>query len=284
MARDLEASEAQMLEAIEAGERDPAIGMQFIGASLAGLMFDWLIDLQARTHTRPEQLATIERALRFVRSQREAEAEALLLSSSVRAHALSGDTPSALAHARQCAAIADTLGSPLTFCASRLALCLSLVAHGDHATAVEEGRAGLAEGRRLHINLEAESVTLAALSDAHRGLGDLDAALEAAREAIASIERTGARMFLCDALHALARAQLARREAEQAEAAVDRLDAAAREIGAVNFLPHAAWCRADLAQLRGDGTARQRWLREAHQRFLERGFDAHAATLAAELE
>ena len=91
-------------------------------------------------------------------------------------------------------------------------------------------------------------------------------------------------MFLCDALDSLARVLLARGKQDEAASVIERMEAAVRDTGALNFLPFVAWRRAELAVLRGDAAEHERLLREAHTGFVEREAEGHVATLEAQLE
>jgi len=280
----LEEEEPKVVEIVEAGERDPRLGIRFIGSSIAGLAFSWLIDIQGRTRSYRELRATIDRGLRVARSRRESESECLQLVAGASAVLVAGDVERATMLAGQAVTIADELDSPLVQCASRRVMGLVLARSGDATEAATLARAGLEIARELHINLEQEAEYLIAFSDAHRALGDLDGALDWARQAVSSVERTGARMYHCEALDCLARALLARGEGSEVVSVLEHMETSARHIRAPNLIPFVAWRRAELAALGGDAAEHKRLLREAHAAFVEREAEGHATTLAAQLE
>jgi hypothetical protein len=154
-----------------------------------------------------------------------------------------------------------------------------LCASGELAAALELARQVLAESRKHRVSLDGEPLSLAVLSAAQLATGDVAAACDTAREAVACAERIQAGVHLPSALHALSRALLAAGGLDDAGAAIDRMEQSARSIGALNLLPLATWRRAELAELRGDAEEHARLLAEARAGFLARGAEGHARTL-----
>jgi hypothetical protein len=170
-------------------------------------------------------------------------------------------------------------GAPIARSGSGRALAVCLCASGELAAALELARQVLAESRKHRVSLDSEPLSLAVLSAAQLATGDVAAACDTAREAVACAERIQAGVHLPSALHALSRALLAAGGLDDAGAAIDRMEQSARSIGALNLLPLATWRRAELAELRGDAEEDARLLAEARAGFLARGAEGHARTL-----
>ena len=144
--------------------------------------------------------------------------------------------------------------------------------HWDEAIGALE--TSLEMTRAKGTGVESEPWRLAWLAEAYRGSGDVKRALELIDEAAAIGERNGNRgtIPVCEWLRA--RALLAARGVDAAaeiEAALERSERAAEEIG---YAVNPGWInieRAELAALQGDGEARERRLREAREVFERTG-------------
>ena len=121
---------------------------------------------------------------------------------------------------------------------------------------------------------------------AHLGADEGARAREFAEEAVAVARRQGARYFEVMAQIALARALRAESGADAGDE-IDRCLDVARELvsetGGRALEPQIGEERARLAELRGDDSANQRELREAHRLYTEIGAAGHAERLAREL-
>jgi hypothetical protein len=141
----------------------------------------------------------------------------------------------------------------------------------------------LAEARQRGLALESEGEQLAALSEAQAGCGDAPLARRTAEEAIAASQRLRTRFRELHAHAALARALLAadagwdRSARERVAQALDRADALVAETGGAVARPGLCALRAELALRCGDAPGREAALREAHSLALAMGAHGHAS-------
>jgi len=145
--------------------------------------------------------------------------------------------------------------------------------------ALELGRANQA-GRVL------DAYYVAALAEAHLGLGKMPQALKLAEEAIQIALRMQIPVAEVRAQLALARVRRAVEGADGSAAiaaALDHAQALVQSTGARSYEPQISVERARLAALRSDASGAQQWLREAHRLFNEMGATGHAERLAKEL-
>jgi adenylate cyclase len=280
----LEEAEQRFLRVIAECEQRPDLGVPFLHASIGGYTRMWLLIPYTRTHRWPDVNAVFEKTLRWVRGRSESEAEVFTVTYFAQALArYAGDVDRAMSLVRRGLKQAEELGNPFAICVARRVLATCLNAAADHRSAVQLCAETLEQARTRRFDLEWESYYLAILAEAHLGCSQAAHALEHAREAVAGAERIKTRLLLPDALHALARVLIATGALEEAPAVLDRMEAEAAAMGAVNLLPIVAWRRADLAGARGDRAERVRLLHEAQRGFAERGADGQARRLAQEL-
>ena len=195
-----------------------------------------------------------------------------------------GDAP---ALAREALASAERVGSPF----SQLHVLLRGVAtvqlfQGDFENAIASLERALAIARERHTGIEQEPNVLARLARAHLGRGNLPRAAALADEALTLARERGSIHGQIPALDARARVLLARGDAGDAgeiETLVEQMASLAKDAGFRLYLPQAVELRADLAALRGDSAARERYLREAQRLYAEIGATGHAARLAKEV-
>jgi hypothetical protein len=267
-----------------ATEHDAELGVEFLGASLRGILFGWQVGLQARTSKLDVIEATLDRGLRWVRGRSELENEAFLLQEYAEAVPLCfGESPRALALARQTMVLAEELASPLLKLNGLRCLACSLLNSGDPDSVLELVREHRELSEDFGIDLQFVPLGLALQAEAQCELGRFDDGLASALDAVASAQRMSAGLLLPDILHALTIAHLKRAEFEDANRAIDRMETAARETGAVNHLPRCQWRRGQVMGARGDADGHERLLREALGGFEERGAAGYARRVADEL-
>ncbi len=280
----LEEAERRILDGIHEGERQPDLGMHFLGSSITGFLLQWLVDVHAYTRPWPEVEQTFERALRWVRARREVESECYVLGG-IRYFATgAGRSEAFLAQARQTLAAAEELGAPLARVYAKLCLGACLLERSQPGEALELIDEALSESRRTRAGLDDEPETLRHRARALLALGRGGEALVGAREALVVCEQRRMGMYLPDVLRDLALALMENGELDAAAATLDRAEAEATAIGARNVLPLVTWARADLAARRGDPAAQRTLLHEALAALRERGAVGHARTVASALE
>jgi hypothetical protein len=140
--------------------------------------------------------------------------------------------------------------------------------------------------RESRTALYLEGTILSNLASAHLGRGEPDRAMASVEEAVASTQRTHARLGECLARLTLARVLLATKGAEAVEDVerhLDRLSRLIAETGAKSYAPLLHFQRAEIARLAGNDAGRKHELHEAHRLFVGMGASAHADRLADEL-
>jgi len=280
---ETESSELRIRAAIERGEQSPELGVAFLGSSLTGLLYQWLVNIEIRSKPWPEAQRTRDRGLAWARERGELENEMFLLMVSSDGLLLAGERERALAEGRQALARAEESGSPLGRCASRRSLARALVANGDPDAGISVLEEARAESLERRIDLEYEASYPAILAEAELRRGHLAEALARAEEAVALVERRRTAMFRPEILETLARCQIAGDDLDAAAASLDRMESEAERLRYPNFAPRATWLRADLAGRRGDAAARRALLHGARDGFIERGMPANAERVQLEL-
>jgi adenylate cyclase len=194
-----------------------------------------------------------------------------------------GDAGRALHHARDAEELAERIGGSGVRANGFLALGMAHLAGrrwGKAKVAFERANATATSGTR-NIYLEA----MVFLAEATLEVGDPDGARAAIDEAM-TLHRDRQLRTRINLLLTLARILLRTegiRAADRIEGALSEAWRLSEEQGAPVLCPHVHVQRAELARLRGDGTARERELREAHRLFTEMGATGHAKRLAKEL-
>ncbi len=276
---------ARLAPAMTECERDPAIGVEFIGASLQGFLLQWLLFVQLRREPFAVAEATLEKALHWARSRGEKETEALFYGEVSALLAMyTGDTARSLAMARRGVVLAEELANPLARLTALRGLAVALQVSGQSAEAANLALECLEESKSKRIGMQFAPLVLSVLAEARTTLGEADSALVHSSEAVDEAERIGAGLLLPDALYSLAGAHLANGNLDEAESALDRMEKAAKAIGAVNFVPIVNRRRASVLKRRGDTQGWERLLRAALEGFVERGATGHATSARVELE
>ena len=261
-------------------ERNPEFGVEFLGASLQGLMFSWLILVQARTERFDIVEATVERALRWDRQRGELENEALMSGDSMGALALyAGESVRPLAMARRGLALAVELAIPIARCSSLRGCAICLHVSGDSAGATELFLQWREETRSHQVDLEYAPLALSVMAQAQAATGQAEVALQTATEALEQVTDAGSNLLLPDVYHGLAIVHLALGNLDEADDALDHMDTAVRAIGAVNLAPLVLRSRAAVLAKRGDAQGSAKLLSAALAGFEECGATGHARAL-----
>ncbi len=198
---------------------------------------------------------------------------------------LTGETASVLAHGREAVDYAEHTGTHIARIFGYLSLGIANVLNHAWHDALEVLQHTLAIGRERRLQAF-ETRVLALMAVAHLGLGDRPRALTLVEEAIAVCRRLGARLWEFSAL--LTRIRALReingiKAKKEIEATLAEADSWLEMSGAKSYEPFLHVERAELAQLNGDDSTRQRELREAHRLFLEIGAPIRAEQVAKEL-
>ncbi len=279
---DLDRAQRMNDEQIALGEVDPALGIATVGLSTADSL--WHRGVILRDLGRFQEAAAAfqradERALRFGENEMASWIEFMRADTLERA----GDTSGALSIARRAIESAEKIGSVLGRVGAHASYGMACVLAEQWQSARESLDFALELGRAKHVGLFFEPYFVAALAEAHLGLGDEPRARQVAEEAHEIALR--AQMLVADvrALLAGVRVRLtldgvdAR---EQIESTLDRALALVRSTGARSFEPQIHVERARLAGLLSDAVGREQWLREAHRLFTEMGATGHAERVA----
>jgi class 3 adenylate cyclase/tetratricopeptide (TPR) repeat protein len=194
-----------------------------------------------------------------------------------------GDGVTALQHARVQIEFAERIASPAARTGAYDSLGVAHLLRGEFEDAVQCLESSLAIARETGTFLQAEALVLANMSDAYRGCGDLDRAIDVAREAVEVARARRTRMHECRASLFLGRALVTRSgdhdliEAEQAladaMAIVNRTEARAYE-------PYVRAELAALAAARSDESLRRREMAHAAALFRDIGAEARAIEVA----
>jgi len=232
-----------------------------------------------------EGLAVLERGIALVRKQGIEEEATSFYVDAVVATADLGDAARALDFARRAVELAEKHGGAFARCHAQFALQRAKIMNREWADALELAARIRSIVEETQIGHELEILTLLGLSQAHLGRGDLAAAREAAEEALTLTPSHGLRMIELNAVGVLASVALAEGEssAAEAEALLERATRLVGETGRTGANPVLSEGRAELARIRGDDSACEQHLREAHRLYTEMGATGHARRLAAEL-
>ena len=282
---DLARAERMNDEQIALGEVDPALGIATIGISTADSL--WHRGVIQRDLGRFQQAAEAfqradERARRFGENEIANWIDFMRADTFERA----GDASGALSMARRAIESAEKIGSVLGRVGAHGAHGMACVLAQQWQSARESLDFALDLGRARQAGLFFEPYYVAALAEAHLGLGDEPRARQVSEQALQIASRAEMRVAEVRALLARVRVLLtldgvaARTEVESI---LDRALSLVRSTGARSFEPQIHVERARLAGLLEGAPGRQQWLREAHRLFTEMGATGHAERLVREL-
>ena len=269
-------------EQIALGEVNPALGIATVGISTADSLWHRcaiLTDLG-----RFEEAAeALRRAEQRARGFGENEMASWIEFWSARRLARAGDASGAMAMGRRAIESAEKIGSILGRIIAYGQYGAACVLGGEWRNARESLKHALELGRRNQMGRFLDAFFLAALAEAHLGLGDEARARDVAGEAIEVALRN--QMPVLEVRGQLACARVLRAidgmtGKEGIETALDRAQALVESTGAASYAPQILVERAALAGLLSDADERLRWLREAHRLFSEMGATGHAERVA----
>jgi adenylate cyclase len=198
-------------------------------------------------------------------------------------HLCAGRAPEALGYARQAAAMTEGFENRSVVSAAHWYLGLALTATGDPDDAERTLAALLVRGL---VPGSLEPMLIRAVAQAHLVRGDVTRALRTAEQALGLATSRGQLLNAADAQVVLARALVHTPGADPSavEAALAGVEALIARTGDVSLLPQVREVRAELAQSRGDQSARSAHLREALRLYTAMGATGHAERIESLLQ
>jgi tetratricopeptide (TPR) repeat protein len=272
-------------EQIALGEVDPGLGIATIGCSTADSLMHRGVILTDLGRFEGA-VAAFQRAEDRARCFGENEVANWIDFLWAGALERAGDASGALSTARRAIESAEKIGSVLGRVMAHASYGMACVLAEKWQSARESLDFALELGRARRAGLFLEPYYVAALAEAHLGLGDAPRARQVAEAAHEIAERAQMRVAEVRALLARVRVLLtldgvaARAEVESI---LERALALVHSTGARSFEPQIHVERARLAGLLSDVPGRQQWLREALRLFTEMGATGHAERVAREL-
>jgi ATP/maltotriose-dependent transcriptional regulator MalT len=279
---ELDAALRMSDEQLELSRTDPTLGIAMVGISTANSFSHRaliLVDL-GRFDEADDAFGRFDQMAR-----RFNENETIAWNDTFRSRLaeLRGDVQSALSMARRAVEGAERIGSLLARGLSHGCYGAALGQNAEWEAAVQSIEFGLEISRANRVGLFFEGYFMAALAEAHLGLGEAPRARALADEAIGIASRMQIPIAEVRALLARTRVLLtldgvnARAEIEST---LDRALALVRSTGARPYEPQIYVERARLAGILSDAASHQQWLREAHRLFTEMGATGHAERIA----
>jgi adenylate cyclase len=198
-----------------------------------------------------------------------------------------GDSQAAYAHAQGSLEIAERIGDAFSRTFAWYWLGLAELMRGEWVRARDAQERSMALAQERRTAMESEGLRLAALAEAHVGLGEVELARRLAREGVDIARAAGALANELLAILAFARAGFASADGcahEEVAAELRRALDLTERSAATAFEPLIRVELAELARRRGDYEARERELRAAQRLFAEMGASGQSTRLAAELE
>ena len=280
---DLAAAQTLNDGQIALGELNPTIGMATVGIGFADSLWHRGViraDLGRLEAAMDDLRRSIECSHQFGNSEQTSWAEGF--SAHVLTHA--GDVQGALGMARRAIDSAEKVGSVLA----------RTLAHGMHGMVCTLGEDWLSARTSLEFALDLadnhkaarflDAYFVAALAEAHLGLGDAQTARDTSEQAINLAQRM--RMPVAEIRAFLAKARILRQldptDQNQAITAIlDQASTLVRSTGARSYEPQILVERALLAGLLQDTAGRTAFLQQGHDLFTEMGAVGHAERTAA---
>ncbi len=282
-------------------QRDPRALPQFVDETIARLMQDRVFDAVAPdaldpwgmfTHCKVTTLAQLGRlrdaadlvqAMEERARERGAIARLFAHLGACYVHLGAGRAPEALGHARQAAAMTEGFENRSVVSAAHLYLGLALTATGDPEGAERTLAALLARGL---VPGSLEPLLIPVVAQAQLAQGDAARARQTAEQAVALAAARGNLVSAAEAHVVLARALVytPSADASAVEAALAGAEALIDRTGDVSLLPQVLEVRAELAQSRGDQSARSAHLREALRLYTEMGATGHTERIESLLQ
>ncbi len=283
----------QLSDAMELIEQGIALaeGDVSFGADIVG--FSPLIFLTLYRGTTLATLGNLDaartdmaRALKLARRHDEADLECLTLGFLAIVAFYDGDADAVLSFARQTMQVATRLGSPfmLGYANGILGSAHRMREEWDEAVSVLKAELTITRERRTGLLVEA--VSIANLSEAYLGKGEMENALRTAEEAVAVARARGSLIFECDALLAQVDALLrihGEKARDEIQALIDTAHRIATETGAGSRLPLVWERRAALARACNDQEGWEDSLRQALRCYSAIGAKGHVARISRAL-
>jgi tetratricopeptide (TPR) repeat protein len=193
-----------------------------------------------------------------------------------------GDGITAWQHARAQVEFAERIASPALRAGAYDSLGVAQLLRGEWEEAVRSLETALGIARETGTFLQAEALVLANMADAYRGCGDLDRAIDVAREAVEVARARRTLMHECRASLFLGRALLARGNGSdllEAEHALHDALEIVHRTEARAYEPFVRAERAALAAARADDAWRRREIAHAAALFRDIGAEGRAAQI-----
>jgi class 3 adenylate cyclase/tetratricopeptide (TPR) repeat protein len=203
----------------------------------------------------------LERAIAVAREHGDAEMESSAHSMRSWLQTTVGESASALDSAERGLELAEAAGNTLYIARAQAALALAHAHENDIAEALDHAESALATIGERGTGLYLEPMLLASIAKARLRLGEPEAALAAAEEAIEIMDARGLTACALTAPIALAQVLIATEGAaagERIESVLARAMQVARESGALVYEPQIHHELAALARLRGDEAGAER--------------------------
>jgi adenylate cyclase len=217
------------------------------------------------------------------------ELEVLAWTASVRAWVATalGDGQRALSHARQAMELVERSGSSLARVIGFMVNGMALLEAREYRESVDALEEGLRIARETRAFLTFDGELGGLLARALAGAGEIDRALEVAREAVETCDRRQTRRSgivarLC--LSQVLRVAQGKDAADEVESVLNRVAIDVVETGARIYLPRVHEERGELALLKGNYSGFEIEFQIAHELEVEMGVEIHAARLAERLE
>ena len=193
-----------------------------------------------------------------------------------------GDGVTAWQHARAQIEFAERIASPALRAGAYDSLGVAQLLRGEWEDAVRSLETALGIARETGTFLQAEALVLANMADAYRGCGDLDRAIDVAREAVEVARTRRTRMHECRASLFLGRALVTRGDGPDLTEAEHALSDALAIVTKTEARAYEPFVRAELAALaaaRDDETSRRREIAHAAALFRDIGAEGRAVQI-----
>jgi class 3 adenylate cyclase/tetratricopeptide (TPR) repeat protein len=265
---------------------DVRLGARIVGSSPYVGLLQMRSSALAYTGHPQEALAILDRTSEMSREGQELESVGQCQYTYVTVAYLTGDAQLAAGHARRVLETAEKLGQSRMTVLAHDALGTAGILAGQWRDAAQALETSLAIARRRRIRRDFEVSSLALLSEAYLGLGDVDRALAVAQEAVELARGRGTLFMETRAQVSRARALL-RGEGDGARTEIEtvlrRALALVEQTGARGYEPFVRVELAALARLTGDEAGWDRELRQAHALFTEMDAPIRAQQVIREL-
>jgi class 3 adenylate cyclase/tetratricopeptide (TPR) repeat protein len=278
---------AILTRAIELADGDPTLGAGISVACPLAYCVIFKGGLKCTMGRLDEARGLIEQGMDLARAQSDLEVVGWGQMWSTWLAYFSGDPEAAHAHAQQTLEIAERIGDAFSRAWAWFWVGLAATMGGEWPRAKEALETSIALAMERRTAMEGESIRLAFLSEAHRGLGDADEALRLAQEGMHVARKQGMLLNECFTILSFARAAFVAGDApsdEHVRIALERGLELVRRSQAKAMAPLLRVELAGLADRQGDAEGRERELREAQRLFADIGASGRAGALTLRFE